>query len=103
MSNWRKCRSCRQVLATSEFGTEAPQTCNACIGDPGRRLRERAPGSSSESVRRHREKTGNAYGKAYAKARAAAVRRLTDKYFEEFQAILAEERKSAGLTPGQGA
>lgn len=71
--------------------------CTTCLANPDRRPRDRAAGSSSESVRAHRERTGNAYGKAYAKARAAAVRMLIDKHPEEFEACMLVARRDAGL------
>ena len=97
MSNWRKCRSCRRVQALSEYTEEHPQVCVTCLANPDRRPRDRPAGSSSDSVRAHRERTGNAYGKAYAKARAAAVRMLIDAHPEEFEQHMVVARRDAGL------
>lgn len=47
----------------------------------------------------YRARTGNAYGKAYAKARAAAVNELIGAHPEEFASFLEKARIDVGLGP----
>jgi hypothetical protein len=89
VSDWFKC-VCGRVLALDEQ--------HECPGAPVKR-RTRAPGSSADSVRAYRERTGNAYGKAYAKAKAEAVKALCAAHPEEFAALLEKARIDVGLGP----
>lgn len=104
-SRWRKCTSCHQVLALSEYddaeGAVVSQVCRRCVADPPKK-RVRAPGSSADSVRAYRERTGNAYGKAYAKAKAEAVKALCAAHPEEFASLLEKARIDVGLGPTRG-
>lgn len=102
MSNWRKCKACHQVLALSEFDDDvAPYICRTCTA--AGRTPSDAPTntrrSSAESVRAYRERTGNAYGKAYAKAKRLAGQALADAHPEEYAALLEKARIDVGLGP----
>lgn len=85
MGDWFKCPACGRVIDELEHGC--------------RPVAPRKRGSSAESVARHRAKTGNAYGKAYAKAKAAALRELTTMHPEDFALLLEKARIDVGLGP----
>lgn len=106
MSSWRKCTSCGMVLALSEFDDDQhaaaiAQVCRSCHLNPPKPKRPRS--SSAASVAAHRERTGNAYGKAYAKARTQANRELAEAHPEEFAELLEKARIDNGLGPTQRA
>lgn len=73
------------------------QVCRRCVANPPKPKRVRS--SSAASVAAHRAKTGNAYGKAYAKAKTAALKALVERHPEEFSELLEKERISVGLGP----
>ena len=104
MSTWRKCKACRRVLALSEFddveGQPAEPRCTECVAS-GREFSVSLskPRSSADSVRAYRERTGNAYGKAYAKAKRIALQALADAHPEEYAAFLEKARIDVGLGP----
>lgn len=81
---WVKCPQCELVV-------DEEHDCRPVT------KRKRSP--SAASVARHRAKTGNAYGKAYAKARAAAVNQLIDQHPQEFAELLEKARIEVGLGP----
>lgn len=101
MPSWRKCTDCARVLATSEFddiGGATQASCRECVTKPPTK---RVRSSSAASVAAHRAKTGNAYGKAYAKARTQANRELAEAHPEEFAELLEKARIDNGLGPTQ--
>lgn len=93
MARWVKCSVCKRVYDQDVEPTHA----ETCKPQP---KRERKP--SAESVRKHRERTGNAYGKAYAKARASAVKQLIEMHPQDFAELLEKARIDAGLGPTRG-
>ena len=108
VSSWVKCRVCGLVR---EGQGGVCTTCVAPAGEPEhgadgvkgaigpRAPRRRASGSSADSVRQYRARTDNAYGKAYAKARAAAVTALIAKHPDDFADLLEKARVDCGLGP----
>lgn len=100
MSSWRKCKSCGMVLALSEFD-DGVKVCRSCHLNPPKPKRPRS--SSAASVAAHRARTGNAYGKAYAKARTQANRELAEAHPVEFAELLEKARIDNGLGPTQRA
>lgn len=101
MASWRKCRACSRVQALTEFdddvATHVCKSCTAAGRTPGDAPTSKR--SSAESVRAYRERTGNAYGKAYAKAKRMALQALADAHAEEFAQLLEKERINVGLGP----
>ena len=72
---------------------------HAALDEPARRVSRVRSGSSAESVRLYRARTDNAYGKAYAKARATAVTALIAQYPQDFAVLLEKARVNSGLGP----
>ena len=97
-TTWRTCKGCDRVLALTEFDEDAT-VCRECETAGRKPRRQRPPGASSASVAAYRARTGNAYGKAYAKARAAAVNELIGAHPEEFASFLEKARIDVGLGP----
>lgn len=109
MAQWRKCDTCRKVLAAEAFDGDSA-TCQACLTGPAPKARparasavtttraarpapaapsERAPllgraGSGDLEVRERR-------------ARRAALDQLAELHAEEFELLLAAARRGEGL------
>lgn len=100
MSSWRKCYACSRVMAVSEFDDRSiggpNPTCRSCEGKP---TAAENRGKKRTSVQAYRERTGNAYGKAYEKAKRAATKELIARYPEEYAQLFDEARRSHGLGP----
>lgn len=88
------------MLADSEFaevpGGVVQQTCRTCIVEGPR---SRSSTGNAAAVRAYRERTGDAYGKAYRKARDLALKELIALHPEEYALLMDSARRSVGLGP----
>jgi len=104
MSGWQKCHGCSRVLDQSEFLDEAGD-CTTCRtreeSKVDRRVRTGEPTPQAENVRRWRERTGNEYGKKYAKARAEATAVLIERHPQEWRQVMADARAKYELGPAR--
>ncbi len=105
MAGWKRCATCRKVLAAEAFDGDA-ETCQACLTGPPPKVRairasavktvkpasvpvERGPllgvvGSGDLEVRERR-------------ARTAALQQLAEIHAEDYEQLLANARRSEGL------
>lgn len=106
MADWFKCHHCKRVQSTEEAEPGRDDLCSSCaarpVEEPARPSRRPPDSKNAQRVREHRERTGNAYGKAYEAARRAAVKRLVELHPEDWRRLLDEERAGVGLAPTSG-
>jgi len=104
---WRRCDRCRKVKAVEEYAADSAQ-CLACDAPAGRTTTRpssavtttRVAPASGAMVRTAAMSDLRGRGDHEVRARRARVRaldRLVEQYPEEFESLLADERRAEGL------
>ena len=112
---WRRCAKCRSIKPVEDFD-EDETTCRACLTAPVRKTPTRAASTvttrrvsvdatddspAGPVVRNIAPRDVRGRGDHEVRARRARVRaldRLAEEYPEDFARLLADERRSEGLT-----
>ena len=113
---WRRCAKCRSIKSIEDFDGDE-QSCRACLTAPVRKVRaantvttrrvsvtaDGTEGSASGApvVRNIAPRDVRGRGDHEVRTRRARVRaldRLAEEYAEDFARLLAEERRSEGLS-----
>lgn len=108
----KTCSTCKRELPVSSFYREklSPDglrySCKECTKEQSRASRERRRAKLGEeyylavtnaAVKRHRQRTGNAYDKLYRRATYLASKRLKELHQDEYEHLLNVARREVGL------